>query len=66
MFFKMRREDILSAINLLMDICDDPDIWEELLYLRHNQDEFSDSDLTYKVMNLATDYILLLRRKTDE
>ena len=41
----MRREDVLSSINFIMDVCDDPEIWEELLYLRHNQDDFSDSEL---------------------
>ena len=41
----MRREDVLSAINLLMEVCDNPEIWEELLYIRHNQDDFTDSQL---------------------
>lgn len=59
------REKVLSAINLLMDICDDPEIREELLYLRHNQEEFTDSDLVLRVLNLSVDYILALRKKTD-
>ena len=59
------REKVLSAINLLMDLCDDPEIWEELLYLRHNQEEFTDSDLVLRVLNLSVDYILALRKKTD-
>jgi len=61
----MRREDILSALNSFMEMCDDPDIWEELLYLRHNQEEFSDSVLFTRIWGFVSDYILSLK-KTDD
>ena len=48
-----------------MEICDDPDIWEELLYLRHNQEEFSDSVLFTRIWGFVSDYILSLK-KTDD
>lgn len=40
-----------------MDACDNPDLWEELLYIKHNQEEFSDKDICKRLFELALEYI---------
>lgn len=58
----MLRSDILDKLQSFMDLCDNPDIWEELLYVRHNEAEFSDSELTKRFIELSLEYISELKK----
>lgn len=53
----MHRDDLLNVLTSLMDACDNPDLWEELLYIKHNQEEFSDKDICKRLFELALEYI---------
>ena len=57
----MNRNDIMTYLQSFMDLCDNPDIWEELLYLRHNEGDFSDSELLKRIASLVLEYLSELK-----
>jgi hypothetical protein len=53
----MNREALLDVLGSFMDVCDNPDVWEELLHIRHNQDEFSDKEIEKRLFELFLSFI---------
>lgn len=53
----MNRDALLNVLGSFMDACDNPDVWEELLYIRHNQEEFSDKEIETRLFELFLSYI---------
>lgn len=57
----MTRSEILIKLQIVMDLCDNPDLWEELLYLKHNESDFTDSELIKRILELTIEYMSELK-----
>lgn len=57
----MTRSELLNKVQSVMDLCDNPDLWEELLYLKHNEAEFTDSEIMKRLLELCIEYMSELK-----